>query len=429
MKTLKSVSLKNFKGLAQVNIEITTPNYYIVGPNGSGKTTILQAIWLALQGKYGYESKKKDRFQFIQPGPGKKAASTTVKLYDSEIDQNVLVERRFTAKSEVVNITTDDGQNLDIGYLSGLLDHFTYDIQQFAAMSPVDQARLFGIDTADIDELLKSAKKTLSDFNKKKLEMQAAQRQRSNALLEEGKKVIPELEDAMEEIVRVDASELNEKITGIHAHNHTQIARATAVKTSQAEISRLETELTAEKKRLNELPVPEELIDHSEIEHEIAKAEAINRIIDKQEEEKKFSMSVDAAIKSWSDAKKEVEDLDEQRVARIQEGKSTIEEAGIPSDNIDFDEKGGLLVDGRYLNEDCYSTGELIKKAVIIINAFKKPEFPLFLIRNGSLLNRTEDGEIEIFKDLEQLGAQFICEIVGNDPVKNGILLTQDLKQ
>lgn len=427
-KELKAVSLKNFKGLAKVDIEITSPNFHIVGPNGSGKTTILQAIWLAIEGKYGFESKKKDRFQFIKPDSGAKAASTMVKIYDSEIDQIVTVERRFTAKTETVKISREDGKPIDISYLEGMLDYFTYDIQRFASMAPVEQARLFGIDVGDIDDKIKSAKKLLSDCNKKKLEMMAAQRQRSSDFLESAQEIIPEF-DTDDEIARVDTAELQGKISEIFAHNEQQRARERALTESQERIQALQADLEMEKKRFSALEEPKPLINQLEIEGEINRAEAVNKLVDRQEENKKFLASVDAAVEAWNAARENVESLTDQRVERIRACKDDIENAGIPSDNIDFDEKGGLLVDGRYLNEDNYSTGELIKKAIIIINAFKKPEFPLFLIRNGSLLNRNKDGEIQILNDLEGLGAQFICEIVADEPAKNGILLTEDLKK
>jgi len=427
MKELRNIKLKNFKGLSHVNIEITNPDYYIVGPNGSGKTTILQAIWLAIHGQYGFQSKKKDRFQFIKPDSAG-AASTTVEIYDSEIDQIVTIERRFTAKSEKVNITREDGKAIDISYLSGLLDYFTYDIQRFAAMSPVDQAKLFGIDTGDIDSDIATAKKTLSDCNKKKLEMMSARRQRETEFLEGAREVIPDIKEG-DEIVRIDTAELQGKISEIFAHNETQRSRAKTLEESREKIQALEADLAMEKKRLSALEEPEALINQLEIEREIKHAEAVNKIADLQEEDAKFHEATDAAVEAWHAARQVMEDLEDKRVERIRDCKSQIEEAGIPSDNISFDEKGGLMVDGRHLDEDHYSTGELIKKAVIIINAFKKPEFPLFLIRNGSLLNRNREGEIEIFKDLSDLGAQFICEIVGDEPVKNGILLTEDLKK
>lgn len=427
MKTLKSVNLKNFKGLNQVNIEITKPDYYIVGPNGSGKTTILQAIWLAIQGQYGFESKKKDRFRFIKPDEA--GASTRVELFDTEIGKNVIIERKFTKSKETVEIRTEDGEYLDISYLEGLLDHFTYDIQRFARMSAVEQSKLFGIDTAEIDAELAQATRVQSDLNKKKLEMQAALRQRTDALLEAGKKSIPDLVGLDTEVKKVNTAELHAKIDEIYKHNELQLRREESITILQQEIDGLQQEIINKKKQLLEWTAPEALIDQSEIEREIERAEQINLFVAKRQEHQDFEAAVDAAKSDWEAAKAAAQALEEKRIALIRACKSQIEEKGIPADNIDFDDKGGLMIDGRYLSEDYYSTGELIRKAVIIINSFQRPEFPLFLIRNGSLLNRNADGEIEIFKDLEGLGAQFICEIVGTEPVKNGILLTEDLKK
>ena len=427
MKTLQSVSLKNFKGMSHVDIDINGKNYYIVGPNGAGKTTILQAIWYALQGKCGFGiNKKKDRFRFLKPD--ERAAASEVRIFDSEINSDVIIKRSFTKTTETVEINTQDGQPLDPSYLEGILDHFTYDIQKFATMSPQDQAKLFGIDTSSIDEEIKSDEKILSDLNKKKLELQATQRNKDRELLEKGSEIIPGMEDPHQPISSIDTNQLQQKISDIYAFNAKQTEQEQIIATSRTRIDELEALLLQEKTKFNSLLIPEPLIDHSEIEKEISKAQEINLFVGRQKENQQFHITVESTIEDWKIQRSVVNQLYSQRVEKIQEGKSIIEAAGLDTENLDFDEKGGLLIGGRYLNEDFYSTGELIKKAVVIINMFKKPEFPLFLIRNGSLLDQDDAGKVKIFEELEQLGAQFICEMVGTDKVDNGILLTQEIK-
>ena len=48
---IKTIKLHNFGKIKDLEIDCTNKNVYIVGQNGSGKTTILQAISLALTGK------------------------------------------------------------------------------------------------------------------------------------------------------------------------------------------------------------------------------------------------------------------------------------------------------------------------------------------------------------------------------------------
>ena len=47
---LKSVSIKNFKGVKNMEIEFTPKVNLLIGDNGAGKTSVLEAIAVALSG-------------------------------------------------------------------------------------------------------------------------------------------------------------------------------------------------------------------------------------------------------------------------------------------------------------------------------------------------------------------------------------------
>lgn len=431
MKKLQKVSFKNFKGLDKIQIEINAPTYYIVGPNGSGKTTILQAIWYALQGKCGFgTAKKKDRYQFIKPGAS--AAATEVEIYDTEKEETIHIKRSFTKTTEHIEIVTADGNPLDKAYLDGLLDHFCFDIQHFARkLSPVEQSKVFGIDTSSVDEKLKDAKRLLSDRNKKKLALQDVQRAKEKALFEKGREIFLDFEDVHQEIKRVNTQDLQDWITQTYSFNQRQEGRAEAIRKTKEKIANLEAELEKEKSLLETLPPPEALKDDKEIQEKLAHAESVNKLADHQEANQKHTRQLEEAIGAWETARNEYKALEAERVKIIQAGKDTIAAGKLNTHNIDFDESGGLMIDGRYLNEDNFNTAELIKKSIVIVNRFKKPNFPLYLIKNASLLDKDESGEVKLFNDLQKVNenAQFICEIVGTEAVTNGILLTQETKK
>jgi len=51
MKIIKAVTLKNFRSHREFALDCSKPRTLIIGENGSGKTSILEAIYLALRGK------------------------------------------------------------------------------------------------------------------------------------------------------------------------------------------------------------------------------------------------------------------------------------------------------------------------------------------------------------------------------------------
>jgi DNA repair exonuclease SbcCD ATPase subunit len=424
MKKLTKVELENFKGLGKIEIDIRNPSYYIVGKNGTGKTTILQAIWYALQGKYGFGiNKKKDRFRFIKEG--QKKASATVEIFDTEKNQTVIVERSFSKSKDEVRITTADGQALGVEYLSGLLNHFTYDVHHFARLSPQEQSQMFGIDTAEIDAKIKAARITLSDANKHKLQKMTTYQSHQSEIAQKAADIGQAINDGSGNLKPVDTQELNDKIKSIYAFNAEQKSIEDKAQRIRDKIDDLEQKLIEARQALKEVPTPQPLKDQTAVKTEIEKAQRINAIVDLQKEGEEIQVDMDSAKEAWETHKAIVENLEQEKVGIIKAGKQKIDDAGIDSTKIDFDENGGLMVDGRYLNEDAYNTADLVKKCIMINMLFSKPDFPLFLIRNGGLLDRDDDGTIALFNELESLGAQFICEVVGDTKIHNGILLTQ----
>jgi DNA repair exonuclease SbcCD ATPase subunit len=424
MKTLTAVKLKNFKGLDKIEIDIRNPSYYIVGKNGTGKTTVLQAIWYALQGKYGFGiNRKKDRFRFIKEGT--KKASATVEIFDTKKNQTVIIERSFSKSKDEVRITTADGQALGIEYLNGMLNHFTYDVHHFARLTPQEQAQMFGIDTKEIDAKIKAARITLSDANKHKLQKMTTYQSHQEEIAQKAADIGQAINDGSGKLKAVDTQELNDKIKSIYAFNSEQKSIEDKAQRIRDKIDDLEQKLVEARQDLKEIPTPQPLKDQTAVKEEIENAQRINSIVDLQKEGEEIRVDMDSAKKAWETHKDFVENLEQEKVGIIKAGKQKIDDAGIESDTIDFDENGGLMVDGRYLNEDSYNTADLVKKCIVINMLFSKPDFPLFLIRNGGLLDRDADGTIALFNELESLGAQFICEVVGDTKIDNGILLTQ----
>jgi hypothetical protein len=125
---IKELRISNFKGARSVTIYPTEVNE-VAGENGSGKTSVLDAIVAALAGKRG-----------IDPKPltdGAVRGSVELVLGD------LLVKRTFTEKGGGQLTVTRDGEKVPGGAqttLDELVGEFSFDPLEFSCLSPAMQA-------------------------------------------------------------------------------------------------------------------------------------------------------------------------------------------------------------------------------------------------------------------------------------------------
>lgn len=392
---IKGVMVKNFKGLDSVSVsfEDGAPILYIVGKNGSGKTSLLDAIYSALRGKTEGVLKKDYANLLHEKRKGSKS-ETKITFYDAELGTDIVVTREFTASSDTVKVETIDGKPLDKNYAVKLVSECSYDVRSFLNKTAKEQAAVFNIDTSEYDLKIKAAKEILSDANKDKLRLS---------------KVVQNYGGKVEEVQPVFVTELIKKRDEIKRFNEEQkdieqdLADAKeAISAIEKKIKELEVNLAAKKEKLAELPEPEEQKDLTGVNEQIKNSDEQNKKANHYKSYQKDIAAAEEAKKAWDIASEKVKDAESEKTNYLQ----TLD---LPFSNIAIDENGGLLIDGRGLNENEWNTADAIKKAIAIL---KTTGQQLFFVKNGGDFDRKEDGSIPLFEQLSEENIQFIIEYV-----------------
>ena len=93
---IKQIMLKNFANVNQIEINLSDSVTYLIGENGSGKTTVgLNAVWFILEGLAlkGQKVLHGDRFRFI--GKQGKSAIGKLVLHDEAKNIDIIIQRKL----------------------------------------------------------------------------------------------------------------------------------------------------------------------------------------------------------------------------------------------------------------------------------------------------------------------------------------------
>jgi hypothetical protein len=164
---IKRIKIQNFKGLKAFEGEVLGKDVYLTGRNESGKTSFIDAVWLALTGKN------------IPPKPvttGAKKGLIEVELADGYVVRTKLAVGKTPIQFEIENLNAIDEKDKFVKaprtWLNERIGVIDFDVNDFFKMSDAKQVEYFckitGVDVHEqdqqIEELTDSRK-----FDKKKL--------------------------------------------------------------------------------------------------------------------------------------------------------------------------------------------------------------------------------------------------------------------
>jgi len=447
---IKNIMLKNFATVNEIQIDFKDGVTYLVGENGSGKTTCgLNAIWFVLEGiaKTGKKVLHADRFRFI--GKYGKSAIGQITLYDEKEDIEIYLQRKMTKGATTLKVAASDGRDLGENFVDKIFNIFSINPEGFAMLSPKDQAIALGVDTSSID-----ARKNVAYNQRRELGYDV---KRARGALEEFGEI--------EEIKSVDIQKLLDKKTQIDKDNaklvdlaqihrdrlcHEAITHNKMQDDLQYKKKTLENNITILKDKIESLnkeikvatdklefsksklanlppvedqwntniPMPEiKRIDTSEIEEAISKAQEQNKKAFAWEEYEKLKEKYRNSVERYNKKDQEYQNLERERVEYLRS-------CNLPFSNIAINESGELEIDGRPFNKIYFSKGEILRAGVKMAAA-TNPKLKYIFVPDAQSID--EKNRETLFTELIDAGFQVVAEMVGTKKKEgdNSILLRE----
>ncbi|MBS67264.1 MAG: hypothetical protein Tp170SUR191951_59 [Prokaryotic dsDNA virus sp.] len=414
---------ENFKRLGLVEITPEGNLVTIGGKNGQGKSSVLDAIFVALKGR-----------AVAPPKPiraGEERCVIQLDLGDLVVTRTF---RQQEGKPYTDAIKIEDSEGRRYGkpqeVLNGLLGEIGFDPFEFVNLKPKEQvARLLEMVPLSID-LDDYAAADTSDFeNRRDVNRDVA---RLKAQLEGIPKKdvpgdLPDREALREQLG--NAANTNAAITREQQRREDEGAaigqEEQRIKNERARIAEqrrlldeaeqaaneASTKLDDREKALAALPPLDEYVDTDAIRQKLAEADAIQATVDEQNRRAQIAKELDAA-----EAKSQ--EYTDAMATRAKERNAALAEAEMPVEGLAFsiDEKGEatLTYEGLPFDKDQISTAAMLRVSTAVGMA-SNPRLRVLRIMDGSLLD--EDSMKLLAEMAEAEDFQLWVEVVGDGGV------------
>lgn len=458
---IKEISLNNFANYEKVTIGLDPNVNFYVGKNGSGKTTLgvtgVQAIFqgIAEKASGGNMPVIAERFRFIGPA-GASSKNHIILVDEKNNNAEIKISRKITKSGSELQIEAPEGYGqLDQEWLNSLFNIFLISPKHFLLLSPKDQAKALGIDTKTFDDEIVRLKTQYTGINAvyrsygelaeveniERVDVTALQASKKevadklNTKYLENKKTNEELKTAWEnkcKVIENECSTFNNQ--QIHLENKIEQANALYSKLdglgyTGSEVSDWIKSLgKPEEAKVFENYYPEqpeyiqELPDRSELDaidaQIVAAGETNNKaLLYEQYLEKKTKKGLyETALRVNK----------EKQAATEAERLEYIKAFKFPFSNLTIGEEGELLLNGKPIKNEYFSTGELLKIIPVLIST-TQPELKYVFLQDFNLMDEDKQKEIEEF--LTGKGFQLVVEVVGKSKIadKNCILLRDNI--
>lgn len=470
---IKSISGFNFAGYSSIQVNLDNHATYFIGRNGSGKSVLgLDLVWFVMQGiaeksMNGTTPFIGERFRFI--GDAAKTAMGELVLWDEEKGHEIRVIRKLTKTGTELSFSAPIGMELDQQWLNNLFNLFLISPKKFIELSSKEQAIALGINTSEYDLKIAALKEQYTDINKdlkkyqnlqviekvervditetQQLMAEARQRfveqHRANQTKNRHTKEIWEADKkAVDEEVARWNNEQTELDLSINTIKNALIDLREAGYTGD-EVSVFLMDKEQSKKPLkiaqDLYPAEPTNLEYKPLDYIPAEGEMVYiRELPDQTEIDELQNKLLQAGQTNENAllyEQYLQNLDEKaaKEKELQENKSkqnTLEDEKVeyikafklPFDKLSVDEDGGLLLNGKPLKPQYFSSGELIRIVPSLISSLN-PEFKYVFLQEFDLLD--EETQVKVENELTSKGFQLVIELVGKEklPEKNCILL------
>jgi len=162
---IKSINIKNFKGIKSYKGDVGGKNVYLVGGNGVGKTSFLDAVWYGLDGKSKIPEMTHN---------GAKNGLIELDLGDFIARTKIKKGRRneFELENKVYNSETEKFIKSPRSYMESRIGMISFDINEFFNKTGLEQVKYYskvmGVDFSDLDADIQEAEESRK-FDKRDL--------------------------------------------------------------------------------------------------------------------------------------------------------------------------------------------------------------------------------------------------------------------
>ena len=390
---------ENVKKLVAVEIEPDGNMVVVGGKNGAGKSSVLDAILVALAGG------KKIPPKVLRDGA--KKGFVELDLGD------FTVRRTFTASGGgTLKITNKDNAILKSpqALLDSLVGKICFDPLEFVRMDSKAQINLLkeitGLDFSELDKKRAELYERRTEVGREGKQLKA----RCDGLKESLPEDVPEAEVSIIELVKEldEAQQCNSSNANVRSEldcvNSYVKDDITECKVLEDKLVDAKERLKNNKKRRKELQTRvTELkdVDEGAIKAKIQSADSINKTVALAKEYKKLSAGVKTKATEHRKLADAIQEIDSEKERRLAESK-------LPVKNLAFDENGVTL---NGLPFEQASGAEQLKTSVAVGFA-TSPKLKVLLIKDGSLLDA--DNLKLLGKMAEKADAQIWIERVGD---------------
>ena len=429
---IKDLIIKNFAKVSEISVSFDKDLTYIIGENGSAKTTVgLNAVWFLIKGL----SQKGDgviaeRFRFI--GPHSKSANVIGNLYD-DTGINYKISRKLLKNRTELKIEASDGRQLDQAWLDSIFNSFLIDPVGFSRLSGKEQALAFGADTASFDVKKKDLEIERRDIGRDVKRLQGVVDSAGNP--EKINSV--DVADLMAELTkRQDVNRQSDSArTELGDYKYSMQEHAAEMKGVSQEIENLEEEIIKlknimiagqkeaddmaaeyEKRKVIVANLPD--FDEQEIKDQIENAQEINQKATAYQqllENEKALETTSFNYESKTDLIKKTEDDRNKYLKSLK----------LPWPNITITDEGEFRLNDKPFCSPYFSTGEILKFGARIGSKLKDGLKYVFFPSSNILDDKNRDN---IIKTLVNDGFQVVLEYVGKERKKDTSILLKEMK-
>ena len=396
---------ERFKRLSAVEITPEGNTVIISGKNGQGKSSVLDAIWLALGG-----------------GNATKDSATTVPIKEGEKDAvvrldlgDMVVTRKWTTSGSTLTVEGADGRKYSSPQtlLDTLVGTISFDPLSFAKMPPMEQRSQL-IDLVklpvDLDELSAQRKAFYDQRTFVNRELKTIQAELAGIQLPDND--VPEEEISIAEMTKKIGMAQDQRSRIIMGRQRLQekVEKGKAlrelIQQKTEELTALANQIRSETEMLESCKEPDVQAMRSQLEN----AEQINKLVRQKKHKAELQVRLNDKTTESDGITQQIESIDRTK-------KEAFLNVRFPVDGLAVDEEG-ITYNGIPFRQ-C-SSAEQLKVCVAIASALN-PEIRVIRVPDASLL---DEDSMKVMQDLaQQQDIQIWMERVTDGKEKVGVVI------